>query len=279
MGNRAVADSGSLRPRLRDPNLDAALLEDGYVVIPGAARSRVRALRQVHRSAMGRVPAGFDSTFYRANSVKRDVNTRLLEALAPVLADLLAEYRPLLVNFVTKGRSPDGAMPPHQDWTFVEEPDASSLNVWIPLVDVDHRNGAMSVLPGGHLMPPTLRGTDTPNAFREIEELALAHMVELPMRAGDVLVYDHRLLHATPPNRRRRPRIVAGCAVIGASAAPIHYRQLAPGQLELYEIDPAFFTEHTYGADVFPPCARRVGTVAFDQPTFAPQHLPVSALR
>ena len=89
MGNRANTDTGKLRPRLLDPDLDAALLEDGYVVIPGAARSRVRALRRVHRSVVGQVPDGFDSTLYSGDhSVKCEVHARLLEAMTPVLTAL-----------------------------------------------------------------------------------------------------------------------------------------------------------------------------------------------
>lgn len=264
-----------LRPHLSDPQLDEELEEQGYVLIPGAGRRHLRAMRAAHRRVSGAVPPGFDSTIYSSDETrKRAVHGALVEAFAPLLDDLLHGHRALLASFVTKGRSEAGTMPPHQDWTFVDEASGSSLNVWVPLIDVDHRNGAMSLLPGGHRMPFTIRGTDTPNPFVAVEAQAAAQMVELPMRAGDVLVHDHRVLHASPPNRRRRPRVVAGCAVIAEQDAPIHYRQVGSRRVERYEIDPAFFVEHTFGADRLPDSARLVETFDFEQPIFTDQDLP-----
>lgn len=268
------------RPRLRDGRSDDELDEQGYVVLRGVAKPYLRSLRRVHRSVVGTVPAGFDSTLYSGDgSLKARVHAELLAAMSPLLDDLLTGYRPLLANFITKGRGPGGTMPPHQDWTFVDEPGSASLNVWVPLTSVDGRNGAVSVLPGGHRMPVTIRGTDTPNAFNEVEDLASQQMVELVMRAGDVLVHDHRLLHSSPPNRTRRARVVAGCAVIAEDAVPIHYRQAGPGRLERYELDQRFFLEHTFGADTLPASARRVSTVDFEQPVFSAHELPVAGRR
>jgi ectoine hydroxylase-related dioxygenase (phytanoyl-CoA dioxygenase family) len=263
------------RPHLRDARLDEVLERDGFVLIPGAARSSVRPLRRLHHRVVGQVPAGFDSTFYSGDrTVKEAVHTKLLAAMTPMLDSLFVGHEPLLTNFVTKGRSESGVMPPHQDWTFVDEDDAASLNVWIPLVAVDRRNGAMSLLPHGHQMPLTIRGTDTPDPFGAIGDALADQMVEVPMRAGDVLVHDHRVLHGSPPNRRRRARVVAGCALLPEGVRPLHFRQVGPGRLERFELDPTFFTEHTFGAPELPSSATKVADVAFEQPVFARDDLP-----
>ncbi|WP_426574222.1 phytanoyl-CoA dioxygenase family protein [Aquihabitans sp. McL0605] len=263
------------RPRFRAGALDARLERDGYVVVPGAARRSLRSFRRVHRRVVGEVPPGFDSTLYSGDEqLKRSVHAELLAVFAPLLDELLEGHRPLLTNFVTKGRDPGGSMAPHQDWTFVDEPAHASINVWVPLTRVDHRNGAMSVLPKGHRMDLTIRGTETPNPFEAIEAEAAARMVELPMEAGDVLVHDHRLLHSSPPNLRRRPRVVAGCAVVGDRSELLHYRQAGPGRVERFTLDAAFYTEHTFGAADLPPSATRVAEVDFAQPRFEVADLP-----
>lgn len=263
------------RPHLADPALDAQYEVSGYTVIPGAARALVADLRGVHRRSGGPIEAGFHSTLYSPDTDrKRRVHRELLAAIQPLLDATLCGHRPLLCNFITKTRGPGGAMAPHQDWTFVDERVSSSMNLWIPLIDVDGRNGAMSVLPGGHRVPFTIRGSDTDNSFRDVAAEAAGRMVELPMRAGDVLVHDHRVLHSSPPNRRRRPRVVAGCALIAADARPIHYRQTRPGQMELHEIDEEFFVTHTFGADHLPASARLKSTVAFVNPVLGVMDLP-----
>jgi hypothetical protein len=265
-----------LRPHFRDRRVDERFEREGYVLLPGAARAQVRPLRQLHRRLVGRSPGGFHSTLYSPDAThKRAVNAEVVAILGPLLDEWFEGHEPLLTSFISKGRADGGGpMPPHQDWSFVDEHVAASLNVWVPLTDVDDRNGAMSVLPGGHRLPFTIRGTDTPNPFREVEDLARRQMVEVPMRRGDVLVHDHRVLHASPPNRARRARVVAGCAVLPAGAERLHFRQLADGTLERYRVEPTFFTEHTYGSAELPPSAAPAGTVAFVQPTFGADDLP-----
>lgn len=259
----------SQRPRFRDPELDGLLEELGFVVLRGAGLDLIRPAQRLHRQVVGTVPPGFHSTMYSADdTAKRRVNEGLTSLFTPLLDSLFLDHRPLLSSFVTKGRGSDGKMPPHQDWTFVDEPGGSSFNVWVPLVDVDQRNGAMSVLPRGHRLPRTIRGTDTTNSFRQIEPLVAARMVSLDMRAGDVLVHDHRVLHGSPPNARRRPRVVAGCAVVPLGVQVVHYRSVAPGRLDRYHVDDRFFTDHTYGSAELPPSAHLTGTVEFVNPVF-----------
>lgn len=258
------------RPRMRDGDADRSLVSDGYIVLPGAARTLLKDLRGVHRSLSPQVPAGFHSTLYSAETAhKREVHQRILEVLGPLLDSYLEGYRPLLANFVTKGRGGEnGVMPPHQDWTFVDEDEGASFNVWIPLVDVDGRNGSISVLPRSHLLPRTIRGTDTTNPFSEVEPDVGAMMVDLPMSAGDVMVHDHRVVHGSPPNRRRRPRVATACAVVADDAQVVHHRLHDDGVLRRYLIDESFFVRHTFGAPSLPPDVVLVGEVDFANPTF-----------
>ena len=259
----------SQRPRFRDAQLDLILEDLGFVVLRGAGVDLIRPARRLHRQVAGSVPPGFHSTMYSSDdTAKRRVNEGLTSLFTPLLDRLFVGHRPLLSSFVTKGRGAEGTMPPHQDWTFVDEPGGSSFNVWVPLVDVDQRNGAMLLLPRGHRLPRTIRGTDTTNPFERIEHLVVPRMVSLDMHAGDVLVHDHRVLHGSPPNARRRPRIVAGCAVVPQGAEVVHYRSVAPGRLDRYQVEDRFFTDHTYGAAALPPSARPTGAVEFANPVF-----------
>lgn len=263
------------RPEFRDHALDDRFEEYGYVVVPGAARRQLRPLRRIHRSLVDHVPPGFHSTPYSSDHAhKKAVNIGIQEALLPVVDTLLCRYRPLLASFISKGSDESGRMPPHMDWTFVDEPEFSSMNFWVPLIDVDHYNGAVSVLPRGHRVPHTIRGSGTDNPFDEIEGEVAKLMVEHPMRAGDVLIHDHRVLHASPPNRTRRPRVVAAMALIPEHAKAVHYRKEADGSLVRYELEDRFFTDHTYGEAQLPASAHRVAPVGFRNPQLRLADLP-----
>ena len=264
----------SQRPRMQDPELDARYERDGYVVVRGAARSVVRPLLDAHRTLVGRAPAGFHSTPYSTDSgQKLAVHRAVTAALGPIVDELVSGHRVLLSSFISKRRGSDGVMPPHQDWTFVDEPAVASMNFWVPLVDVDHRNGALSVLPGGHRVPGNIRGSGTANSFAHIEEFAAGRMVEMPMAAGDVILHDHRLLHSSPPNTRRRPRITAGCALVPVDSQAVHYRQVSSGRLERYLLEDRFFTDLTSGAGDLPPSARLVETLHHENSMFTESDL------
>ncbi len=265
------------RPTFRDRALDRRFEELGYVVVPGAARDVVDPLVAVHRRLVGDAPTGFHSTPYTDDAeLKRAVDREIRGALGPVVDPLLEDWRGILGSFISKRRGEDSGMPPHMDWTFVDEPELASVNVWVPLVDVGRRNGAMSVLPRSHRVPFTIRGTGTDNPYSEVEEVAAARMVRLDMRAGDVLLHDHRVLHSSPPNRSRRPRLVAGMAVVPRGARAVHYRQAPDGTMVRHVLDDRFFTDHTYGADDLPPSAVVDGVVRFSNPSFEPSDLPVA---
>lgn len=264
----------AVRPVLRDAALDRRLAEKGFVVIPRAARRAVPSLRRAHRRLVGTAPPGFHSTPYSSDAThKSAVNQAILAALLPAVDDVMTGHRALLASFISKGRGDGGTMPPHMDWTFVDEPGSSSLNFWVPLVDVAHRNGAMSVLPYSHRVPFTIRGSGTDNPFAEIEDDVSEQMVELPMRAGDVLIHDHRLLHSSPPNLARSTRVVAAIALVAEGATACHYRQERPGLLSHYVLDDSFFTDHTYGDESMPASAHLVGQVEFRNPIFGAHDL------
>jgi len=265
---------GIERPHIRDMQADEELVERGFVVLPGAARHAVPELRAAHRLLVGRAPAGFHSTPYtRDASVRRNVHDRLVEILHPVVDGSIAGARPILGSFVTKRRGEESRMPPHMDWTFVDEQVASSLNFWVPLENVGARNGAMKVLPYSHRVRGTIRGLGTDNPFAHIEGAVAGQMVTLRMRAGDVLIHDHRLLHASEPNRSRRPRLVAALALVPESEPAVHFKQVAPGQMIRYDLEDRFFVDYVYGDEDLPSSARERDQRRFANPTLTLEDL------
>lgn len=101
----------------------------------------------------------------------------------------------------------------HQDWWAWDEPasfasDPPQLFVMYYLTDVDERNGCLRVIPGSHRRAHPLH-RELPDAHgMEIgrpERASSAHQVRedevsVGVRAGDAVVGDVRLLHATHPN-------------------------------------------------------------------------------
>ncbi|HEY0104872.1 MAG TPA: phytanoyl-CoA dioxygenase family protein [Rhizomicrobium sp.] len=87
--------------------------------------------------------------------------------------------------------------PWHQDngYTFIEP--QQYLTLWIPLADVDDRNGCPWIAPGWHRRG-TLAHWLTPLGFKCLEQVPEA--VCVPARAGDVIAFSSLAPHRTGPN-------------------------------------------------------------------------------
>ena len=81
----------------------------------------------------------------------------------------------------------------------VAAPRMAEPNFWIPLVDVDERNGCLHMLPGGHLHAQPYDRQWEPG--RSTAELTGLVPVPIPMQVGDALLIHQHLPHVSPPNR------------------------------------------------------------------------------
>lgn len=243
-----------MRPVFKSPECQAAFDRDGFVVLPWMTRQEANALSERY-DALPSVPqAGFFSGIYSASEAFKRACHALLEGVAVEFARKhLADYRCLVGNFVLKTPDSQSRMPAHQDWTFVDERRFASVNLWCALTDTNEENGAMHLLRGSHRLGHNVRGTGMPSSFEHVGEIPCADMAYVPLEAGQVIVHDHRVLHASPPNRSQRRRLATAICMVPTEATAVHYFQNpATGRLEVYEIDTEFFAKYTYGENRIP---------------------------
>jgi len=87
--------------------------------------------------------------------------------------------------------------PPHQDWRSMQ----GSLNaivVWVPLIDIDQRLGALEIIPKSHLWG--LLDSVEDELYRSIEGTKDAEYVPVEVTVGDALFFSAFLLHRSGDN-------------------------------------------------------------------------------
>jgi len=107
----------------------------------------------------------------------------------------------------------------HQDWwgwddRLSYDPQAQQLFVMIYLTDTRPENGCLRVIPGSHRRDHPLHHLDTAHsegmqAYKDPANLAYAEHPEqtaVPVKAGDVLIGDARLIHGAFANRTNKER-------------------------------------------------------------------------
>jgi ectoine hydroxylase-related dioxygenase (phytanoyl-CoA dioxygenase family) len=217
------------------------LAEQGYVLIPlldAAQIAHLKAFFEAHQKEV--VDRFYASVHNPDTSFRLQMDAEIQNILRPSLASILEDAEALGGSFIAKPPGTAGILPPHADWNIVDERLWRSYNLWIPLVDTTVENGAVHVIPGSHNWLDDFRGPGIPNPFESLKVEVWNAMQALEMKAGTALLYDHRLLHASPVNQTDVLRLACVMGV-KPKAAPMRYYH-GDGQLvREYAAHPTFF--------------------------------------
>jgi hypothetical protein len=226
MQNIEIADAGLAR------ELDT----NGYVVLPGADAATVASLcRDIYdeiKSAC-REKVNYNTGADLSGPVRGRAFTRVTEAFTPSLDRYFHNYACVVgLMFVKRPTAvPAGHIHLHCDPTLLpDESRQRHLNIWAPLIDVDETNGALWVVPRAHTVFAPVHAFSVPSQFAGIRDTVVEHGACVPMKAGDMLVFDNRMPHFSRPN-------------LGDSDRPAAVLSIVPSTSELISLFGAADTE------------------------------------
>ena len=146
-----------------------------------------------------------------------------------------------------KGIGENSALGVHQDWSVTDESLYRSYSLWIPLIDTKVENGGMFAIKGSHRVLRNTRGPSIRPPYSGHEEFLLSKMKHIPVRAGEALLFDQGLLHSTPPNRSKVPRVSIISTIIPKNAdlrLYYHDKTSEKKQLEVHSAPDHFWFEY-----------------------------------
>jgi hypothetical protein len=239
-----------------DPALQARFEEDGYIVLDLLDAGEVAHLKEFYHS---HTPAEKPSYGFHVSLDDKDreqsiaVTQELYRVLTPKVATYFQDFQIFTASFVIKEPNPKGVVPPHQDWTFVDESQYWSATLWTPLVDVDMDNGCLGVIKGSHRFFDWPRCSPSPQFKTPLGEHMFGifpYLQLVPLKAGQSIMFDNRTIHASPPNTTDSPRLAAGIGITHRDARLFHHYlmpQTQPETIEVYGITRDFFLAHNNG--------------------------------
>lgn len=237
------------RPALVDPDLETRLADVGYVVVPVLGADEVRTLRVAHAAVAEEPTAAAGDAVIDYTRPDRAAMGRVAGLVGsivwPRLTGAFDRYEPAFATFVVKPADPRSAMFLHEDRTWVDEPGVVTCTAWIPLVDTSPAldNGPLHVVPRSHRIPVGLSGTGTPRWCEHYEPFLRAHAVGLEVRAGEAVIYDSRLLHFSPANRRPGPRPAVVVTAVPTGSDLVHVVATDRRHRSVYAVDRRFFVD------------------------------------
>lgn len=180
-------------------------------------------------------------------NITQEVNQILMPRIKPFIDD----YYPFITSFIIKRQDPDAELQPHQDWTFIEdEMNNNAVTCWIPLQDVNQNNGCLGIIRGSHKFFKNPR-TSPPSACKqsvlyEHATTILPYFEWIPMKAGEVLFFDYRVIHASLPNTLLSDRVAVGMWFAHKNAEFRHYyfKPDKSDRLLKYKVDADFYLKY-----------------------------------
>lgn len=240
----------TMKDLFRNAQKQAEFERDGYTVIDLIDQAQVNELKAFYNGLEHSTTSahGFQVSLDNASlDFVRGVSERLVSSVNANLDKHFKDYRIFTASFVTKAYDPLGVVPPHQDWTFVDETRFCSATIWCPLVDVNVDNGALGVIKGSHRFYDHVRPSPSPQfapPFKDQLFVIFPYLTVIELKAGQAIVFDNRTIHASPPNTSPETRVAFGIGITQQDGQIRHYYML-PGQqkplVEGYEVGPEFF--------------------------------------
>lgn len=231
---------------LCDPDLDATLRREGFVVIPFLDAREVEEVRRAYETIRPEGETGMAIDYSRYDrALVREITTLLSGVWDLHLPGLFHDREAILSTFLTKYPGPDSAMRMHREPTFVAPENDDPYNIWVSLVDVAaaEENGVLEVVPGTQHLPPWLSGYDTPEIFKPYEAFLRRHSRPVDVPAGWAVIFHAHMLHYSDPNSSAHPRLAFGAVVARQGSTLVHVTATGRRGRRVYRVDPPFITD------------------------------------
>ncbi len=220
--------------------LNSSLQKNGFVVVSLLNNDEISELEHFFYSSESEFQNKF--TTYACNNIqyKKDVDNLLKKVIGKKLERIITpEMIPFWGNFMLKKPDENSDMPLHADWQYVDEKKYISLNVWTPFIDTSLENGSLHVVPKSHQHCNYPRGINLPRYYEiKDKEIKTKFGKELKLKKGEAVIYDHRLLHYSYPNKSTKNRLAATLVYVPKDTPiSIFYKNNDASETNLLEIE------------------------------------------
>lgn len=243
-------------PFFKSSKIQNKIKKDGYCVINLLSKKEIDQLMLGFEQLKQSVSGDFGEQFWPSGrcpdpTIRKLAKSKIEEVVPARLKEILVKdcFDFIGGTYLIKPPSAHSALNPHQDSSHVDEFKHFSIYAWIPLQDVSKKNGAVRVLPKSHYIDIKQRSLNVPWVFKEHTDLLNEYMIDIPMQAGQVLLFDAGLIHSSPPNMSENTRVAVNFYIHNNSCPFTHFYEddeTPKGMVELFEVTPDFYYSENF---------------------------------
>ncbi|MBP6731228.1 MAG: phytanoyl-CoA dioxygenase family protein [Chitinophagales bacterium] len=242
-----------LTPLLKTGKLQQDFEENGYVVVPLLDLTEVELLQKIFNKHLGgHAIDSFTSTnIINSKEWRIQVADEIKQILDSKLNAVFENTKFWNPAFLIKPTGQNTEFKLHQDWTFVDESNYFSGNIWIPLADTNEANGTICVIPKSHYKHvKTLRSHTIPEIFRGREDVIKHLSIPVNLKAGEAIIFQHSLVHYSPSNTTDKVRVAVSCGFNSRGATLLNYYKNSDTEVTLYAMPDNFVFDYGSVRDI-----------------------------
>lgn len=230
-----------------NPHLQNSFDSKGYAVLDLLAPEPVELLKNVYAkyTDLHRNTSFVSTNLLDEKKVRFEIADEIKRIIQKPLDSFFINTKFWAPAFMIKPPGEETEFKLHQDWTFVDEEHYYSGNVWVPLSDTDVSNGTICVIPKSHYQfIKTLRAHTIHEIFRNREAVIKDLCVPVNLKAGQAIVFQHSVVHYSPPNSSKSNRVAFSCGFNSAGATLMTYHKTADDTVEVYAVPDNFVFDY-----------------------------------
>jgi len=245
----------------------------GYTKFPLFLPEDLKAIKQFHSKIESQHNVEKGRMFHTTMNTNDEqlielVHQQLFPYFKRHLSSFVNDCKYTLAGFLVKESGKKSAVTIHQDWNYVDESLHSSFSFWVALEDTNVWNGCMQFIPGSRRFFPSLRiSPDIPDYFDGFKEMAADYLVNVPSRAGECVMFNQSIIHASRRNFSGRQRIACILGAYPDNADLLHHYRPPENSLDKIEVH-RISVRSMIGMkkDQRPPHSKMLGHVSYTPP-------------
>jgi hypothetical protein len=183
----------------------------------------------------------FYSLYSKDINYRKRINEGIKEILSPTLSKTFKNFKVIYSIFVVKTPGYDNTeFFLHQDPSYTNEYEYSPLHFWIPLEDINEKNGSICLIEKSQNIAFPYRSITTPFIFEGHQIMLKRYLKPIFLKKGEALLLDPRVIHNSMENKSNKNRVAVLLGIIPREA-PIISTFYNDEKIELFEFDDDYF--------------------------------------
>ncbi|MDZ4846797.1 MAG: phytanoyl-CoA dioxygenase family protein [Chitinophagales bacterium] len=240
-----------LYAKFKNAEIEDSLNEYGFVHLPGfLSGNEVHEFYALFQSLHTNNSAGqnmWNSLYDLPNGKGVAASEQLKEKLAGKFSGWLHDFKMPVVTYMVKNPTAESNCELHRDNSAFDETRFEYRNGWIPLVDINEKNGALYVLPKSNHVFDYCLPMATEWQYKSMTPELMKHVHVVYAKAGDLVVYKDKMLHGSFHNHTTQPRPVLHFGLLHPEASTCYYRRnQQENRVDVFSVQPDFFFEKDF---------------------------------